>query len=72
MRIVKVERFDPLDKHKQDNFDPVVHLELVEEEIEEGKEEEVHDILMEDDEEANKLNRRKIDEIYRHWLTITP
>ena len=70
--LVKVEKFDPLDKHKQGNFDPVVHLEIVEEENEEGKEEGTNDILMEDDDEANLLDRRKIDDIYKYWLTISP
>lgn len=69
--IIRIDRFEPppVGHSTNEDFDPVVHLELHDEKDENAEEEEGAN-LMDDDEEARKVDRVKVKNIYKAWLSI--
>ena len=70
--IIKVQKFEPppLGRSTYEDFDPVVHLEVIEHT--EDKVEEDQDLNAEEDENANKVDRIKVMDLNRIWLRIKP
>lgn len=67
-----IDKFDPppVGRSKEEDFDPTVHLELIDDEVEDLEEE--NNNLLEEDESLYKVQRKKVNNLYKIWLTITP
>ncbi len=70
------DKFDPppVGQSKDEDFDPVVHLELADEkeELEDLDEKANEDLLLEEDENAGKVLRKRVVSINKLWLNVTP
>ena len=69
--IIMIDKFDPppIGRSLNEDFDPVVHLEIMDEKEEEEEPEEMN---LDDDESGNKVERVQVLNLNRIWLTINP
>ena len=72
--VIRILRFEPppVGHSKDEDFDPVVHLEICDEVDENAAEEEAGGNLMDDDDEGMYVDREKVKNIHKAWLSIQP